>query len=119
MMPGEYILSKEDVIINAGKKEITIEVTNIGKRPVQIGSHIHFFEVNCRLNFDREKAYGKRLDIPSGTAVRFEAGETKSVELIDISGRRKVIGANGLTQGYLDENKSVALSRVKTFKEVK
>lgn len=119
MIPGEYILSEQDIVINDGKTAISIQVTNTGKRPIQIGSHIHFFEVNNRLSFERTLAYGKRLDIPSGTAVRFESGETKGVELIDISGRRKVIGANGLTQGYLDENKSSALERMKAFKEIK
>lgn len=119
MIPGEIILSKEDITINENKAAKSVKVTNTGKRPVQIGSHIHFFEVNRCLMFNRESTYGKRLNIPSGTAVRIEAGESKTVELIDFGGRKKIIGANELTQGYLAENKASALNKVKAFLEGK
>lgn len=113
MNVGEIILAKDDITINKDKASVTIKVTNSGARPIQVGSHLHFFEVNSRLVFEREKSYGYRLDIPAGTAVRFEAGETKVVGLVEISGRRKVMGANGLVNGFLDENKASALNSVK------
>lgn len=116
MIPGEIILSKNDVIINEGKDTILLNVTNSGDRAVQIGSHFHFFEVNKCLSFNREKAYGFRLDIPAGTATRMEPGETQSLQLVKIGGRRKVCGANGMVNGYLDENKAQALSKIKDFK---
>jgi urease subunit beta len=99
MIPGEYRLSKEEIEINAGRKTVDLLVTNDGDRPVQVGSHFHFFEVNRGLKFQRELAFGMRLDIPSGTAVRFEPGEQKPVVLTEIAGLRQVYGFNGLTMG--------------------
>ncbi|WP_104748738.1 urease subunit alpha [Helicobacter cetorum] len=112
LIPGEVFLKDEDITINEGKHAISLKVKNKGDRPVQVGSHFHFFEVNKRLDFDREQAFGKRLDIASGTAVRFEPGEEKTVELIDIGGGRRVFGMNALVDRQLDEySKSIALKR--------
>jgi len=102
MIPGEYKLKQTPIICNEGKPSIQIEVLNRGDRPVQIGSHFHFYEINKMLDFDREKAFGMRLDIPAGTAVRFEPGDSKEVQLIPFSGERKVYGLNNLTNGMLD-----------------
>lgn len=103
MIPGEYIVDEGEIELNANKQIITIEVENKGDRPVQIGSHYHFFEVNSALDFDRSQAYGKRLDVAAGTSVRFEPGSIKSINLIDFSGRRYVSGFNGLVEGFLDD----------------
>ena len=102
MRPGELIIKEGTIEYNKGKEATKLEVVNIGDRPVQIGSHYHFYEVNDFLKFDREKAYGKRLDIPSGTAVRFEPGDKKEINLIDIGGVRRVYGLRNLVDGYLD-----------------
>ena len=102
MIPGEYKLKQAPIICNEGKPSIQIEVLNRGDRPVQIGSHFHFYEINKMLDFDREKAFGMRLDIPAGMAVRFEPGDSKEVQLIPFSGERKVYGLNNLTNGMLD-----------------
>lgn len=98
MNPGEYLLdeSQGPVVANAGRKAQRVLVRNTGDRPIQVGSHYHFFETNRALAFDRAAAYGFRLNIPSGTAVRFEPGEEKEVELIEFGGRRSVHGFNGL-----------------------
>ncbi|RDU60298.1 urease subunit alpha [Helicobacter marmotae] len=111
--PGEYILKNEDIILNANKPSITLEVSNKGDRPIQVGSHFHFFEVNRDLAFDREKAFGRRLDIPSGTSVRFEPGESKSIELIEFGGKKKIFGFNDLTNGELTQTKQNALKCAK------
>ncbi|MCE3037391.1 urease subunit beta [Helicobacter sp. faydin-H20] len=112
--PGEYILKDEDIILNAGKESIKVAVTNNGDRPIQVGSHFHFFETNKLLSFDREKAYGKRLDIASGTSVRFEPGETKTVELIDFGGNQRLYGFNDLNNGQINQkNKQKALEVAK------
>lgn len=103
MIPGEYIFDGEDIELNANRPVVAVKVNNTGDRPVQIGAHYHFFEVNRALVFDRVKAYGMRLDLPSGTAVRFEPGEVKEVKLIPYSGRREVYGFNGLVMGRLDD----------------
>ncbi|WP_338786006.1 urease subunit beta [Metabacillus sp. FJAT-53654] len=103
MIPGEYKLNKEPILCNVGKHPTKIEVINNGDRPVQIGSHFHFYEINSLLAFERTKAYGKRLNIPAGTAVRFEPGDSKVVELIPFSGERKVFGLNNLTNAALDK----------------
>ncbi|WP_078381850.1 urease subunit beta [Sutcliffiella halmapala] len=103
MVPGEYRLKSEMVTCNVGKTPIKIEVINKGDRPVQVGSHFHFFEINSKLAFDREKAFGKRLNIPAGTAVRFEPGDEREVELIPFSGERRVYGLNNLTNDALDK----------------
>lgn len=115
MKVGEIIIKDEDIIINDGKKAITLDVKNTGERPVQIGSHFHFFEANISLSFDREKACGFRLDIPAGTAVRFEPKETKTVNLVEVGGKRKIQGANGLVNGFLDENRKQAIANLTKF----
>ena len=103
MIPGEFIIKEGTIEYNKGKQAIKLEVVNTGDRPIQIGSHYHFYEVNDYLKFDREKAYGKRLDIPSGTAVRFEPGDDKIVKIIDIAGTRRVFGLNNKVDGFLDK----------------
>lgn len=103
LIPGELITEEGTIRLNEGKETITLEVVNTADRPVQVGSHFHFFEVNKMLSFDRKKAYGRRLDIPSGTAVRFEPGETKQVTLTMIGGSREGYGLNGLVNGKLDD----------------
>ncbi|MGV3026009.1 urease subunit beta [Clostridium thermobutyricum] len=105
MIPGEIILGEGTIKYNEGREAIKIKVKNEADRPVQVGSHFHFYEVNTGLKFDREKAYGKRLDIPAGTAVRFEPGDEKEVNLIDIAGVRRVYGLNNQVDGYLDEGR--------------
>ncbi|MCU1275346.1 MAG: Urease subunit beta [Bryobacterales bacterium] len=102
MKPGEYLLGNGDIAANAGRQSVSLLVKNTGDRPVQVGSHFHFFEVNNALRFDRNKAYGKRLNIPAGTASRFEPGEEKEVALVDFAGARIVHGHNGLVNGALD-----------------
>ena len=99
MIPGEYILREEPVVCNAGRATTKVTVVNKGDRPVQIGSHFHFFEVNREMEFDRSLAMGKRLNIPSGTAVRFEPGEEKAVELVELGGLRRAVGFNNLVNG--------------------
>ncbi len=101
MHPGEYILSDGDIELNANRRSARIVVRNSGDRPIQVGSHYHFFEVNTALNFDRNAAYGMRLDIPAGTAIRFEPGDEKEVPLVALSGARRVYGHNGLVNGTL------------------
>ena len=103
MIPGEYILAKEPIKYNEGREAIELRVVNNGDRPIHVGSHFHFYEVNEGLEFDREKAFGKRLDIPSGTAVRFEPGDDKIVKIIDIAGTRRVFGLNNKVDGFLDK----------------
>lgn len=101
MRPGEYILKNEDIICNANEESISIKVKNTGERPIQVGSHFHFYEVNEGLEFDRKTAYGKRLDIPGGTSVRFSGYEEKIVNLINIAGERKVYGMRNKIDGSL------------------
>lgn len=100
---GEIICSEGNIIINQNRNTVELAVINFGDRPIQVGSHFHFFEVNKYLKFDREKAFGMRLDIPSGTAVRFEPGEEKSVTLTEYSGRKIMMGFNGLTMGAVND----------------
>ena len=99
MEPGEFLLKKDDIVINENSESLKIEVSNIGDRPIQVGSHYHFYEVNSALKFNRELTLGKRLNIPSGTAIRFEPGQTKEVDIIDYSGKREVYGFNGHVNG--------------------
>lgn len=114
MIPGEYILKDDPIVLNEGRESICLAVTNVGDRPVQVGSHFHFFEVNRCLRFARSKAFGKRLDIPSGNSIRFEPGETKTVALIEIGGARRYLGFNALTMGDAAEaNKAAAVLRMK------
>jgi urease subunit beta len=101
MIPGEYFLSSDPIEANAGRATARIAVTNRGDRPIQVGSHCHFFEVNRALDFDRQAAYGMRLNIAAGTAVRFEPGDTKEVDLVALGGTRTVYGINGLVNGKL------------------
>ena len=102
MKPGEFITKpNSDIIINEDRDSITLKVSNTGDRPIQVGSHYHFAETNEYLKFDREKSHGMRLDIPSGTAVRFEPGQSKDIELIPISGNRNVFGFNKKVMGQL------------------
>jgi urease subunit beta len=103
MIPGEFFHDGDDIELNPGRPSLTLSVNNTGDRPVQIGAHYHFFESNRELVFDRVKAYGMRLDLPSGTAVRFEPGDVKEVRLIPYAGRRVVYGFNGLVMGRLDD----------------
>ena len=102
MEPGEYFLSPDPVEINRGRATIEISVSNTGDRAIQVGSHFHFFEVNRALVFDRNAAFGMRLDIPAGAAVRFEPGDRKDVGLVAIGGSRRITGLNGLTDGNAD-----------------
>ena len=102
MIPGEYILAEGTLELNAGRATLTVSVTNTGDRPIQVGSHYHFFEVNRALEFAREDARGFRLDIPAGTAVRFEPGQTREVNLVALAGERKVYGFQGRVMGALD-----------------
>ncbi|MFT4997441.1 MAG: urease subunit beta [Chitinophagales bacterium] len=101
MIPGEIIYSEEDIEINVGLTTLSIEVANLGDRPVQVGSHYHFYETNPALEFERAKTRGFRLNIPAGTAVRFEPGQTRSIELVEYAGKRKVYGFRGEIQGSL------------------
>lgn len=103
VIPGEIILGQGDIIAFEGRQTVDITVANTGDRPIQVGSHCHFFEANRALTFDREKAFGFRLQIPAGTAVRFEPGEEKRVTLVAIGGNRVAYGINGLTNGRLDD----------------
>jgi urease subunit beta len=117
MIPGEYFLSDAPIEINAGRPTRRIEVANRGDRPVQVGSHCHFFEVNRCLSFERPAAYGMRLNIAAGTAVRFEPGDIREVELVALGGRREVYGLNGLVNGALDDEevRRRALDAVREF----
>ena len=119
MIPGEYILKKEDIIANVDRVTAKVAVVNTGDRPVQIGSHFHFFEVNKQMEFDREKAFGMRLNIPAGTAVRFEPGEEKEVELVAFGGSKKIFGFNNLVDGSIKEKhkkKAVETMEARQFK---
>ena len=111
--PGACTAMEGEVEMNAGRKSVALAVTNLGDRPVQVGSHYHFIETNASLKFDRALAYGKRLDIPAGTAVRFEPGETKTVPLVEIAGARIIRGGNNLADGPVsDAGQESALQRV-------
>jgi len=115
MIPGEIITVPDAVPLpaNLGLPTITLEVVNTGDRPIQVGSHYHFFETNTALAFDRAAARGFRLNIPAGTAVRFEAGDTKRVELVALAGSREVFGLNALVSGPLDKGRGVSPKRPK------
>ena len=117
MIPGEIFYHEEAIAGNAGRRTVTLHVTNGGDRPIQVGSHFHFFEVNSALAFDRVQAYGMRLDIPAGTAVRFEPGLGKTVTLVALAGRRRVFGLNQLVDGNLDDPlmREEALARLRGF----
>lgn len=112
IIPGEYRLAEGDIELNAGRETITLRVANTGDRPVQVGSHIHFAEVNPFLDFDRRAAIGKRLNIAAGTAVRFEPGQEMEVELVELGGKREVYGISDLTNGSVD-NKDEIIKKAK------
>jgi urease beta subunit len=112
MIPGEYVLGEGEIEANAGRPTVRLTVANTGDRPIQVGSHFHFFEANRALAFDRAQAFGMRLDIPAGTAVRFEPGDEKIVTLVELGGAREVHGLNALTEGpATDSRKPEALRR--------
>ena len=102
MIPGEIIPKAGEIELNAGRETVTLEVANTGDRPIQVGSHYHFFETNAGLAFERERARGMRLDIAAGTAVRFEPGQTREVRLVAYAGARRVFGFNGAVNGPLE-----------------
>jgi urease subunit gamma/beta len=120
IVPGEFIFDGDEIAINAEKDTARITVTNTADRPVQVGSHYHFFEVNKALSFNRAAAFGMRLDIPSGTAVRFEPGESKRVNLVEIGGTRTGYGLNELTNGSMDDQnvkaEAIAKAGISGFK---
>jgi len=111
MIPGELFLRDEPVELNAGREPIRIRVDNAGDRPIQVGSHTHFFEVNKHLRFDRSRAYGCHLNVPAGTALRFEPGEGREIDLVPFGGTRRVFGMSGLVNGSLDDQRDQALTR--------
>ncbi len=117
-IPGEYLLEPEPTELNAGRETRRIEVSNTGDRPVQVGSHFHFFEVNRWLSFDRAPASGMRLNVAAGTAVRFEPGDTREIELVAIGGTRDIVGLNRLVEGRLDDPavRAAAMRAVAFFK---
>lgn len=121
MKPGEYQLDESagSIAANTGRRTMRLMVKNTGDRPIQVGSHFHFFETNRFLDFDRSSAYGMRLNIAAGTAVRFEPGESKHVDLVELRGRRVVYGLNGLVAGSLDASgtreKAIASARKAGF----
>ncbi len=108
MIPGELLIDDGDIVLNAGRPTVTVKVANSGDRPIQIGSHFHFYETNPALQFERALAYGMRLNIAAGTAVRFEPGQQRTVELVALGGERKVYGFNGLVMGKLKADKPAA-----------
>jgi len=120
MIPGEVITKDGSITLNADRDSVEIEVANSGDRPVQVGSHYHFFETNKALDFDREAAFGKHLDIPSGTAVRFEPGQSKEVTLVPFGGRGQLTGLNDLTGGAVSDpvvkEAALAAAKAKGFK---
>ena len=112
MIPGEYVLGDGDIEANVGRRTERVTVANTADRPIQVGSHFHFFEANRALAFERDKAFGMRLDIPAGTAVRFEPGDEKVVNLVELGGAREVYGLNALTDGKTgDDQRKGALGR--------
>jgi urease subunit gamma/beta len=114
VVPGEVRTAEGEIELNAGRRQLTLVVRNTGDRPVQIGSHYHFFEVNDALEFDRGAAFGMRLDVPAGTAVRFEPGDEREVELVELGGDRRVLGLNRLTEGTTGEtDRETAMTRAR------
>lgn len=111
MIPGEYLLAADEILANSGRETCELRVVNTGDRPIQVGSHFHFFEANKALRFARTRAFGMRLNIPAGTAVRFEPGDDRLVTLVQIAGNRVVRGLNRLTDGPADPSRRDDLSR--------
>ena len=120
MIPGEYFTSEKPILANSGKLSLSVTVRNTGDRPIQVGSHTHFFEVNKFLEFTRIQAYGYHLNIPSGTSVRFEPGEAKTVELTEYGGEKIVFGFSGLVNGNLNDKREEAFKKAaeKGFKGI-
>lgn len=122
MTPGEYIIAKGDIECNVGRATVMVKVINTADRPIQIGSHFHFFEVNRMMSFSREKAFGMRLNIAAGTAIRFEPGEEKEVELVELGGGRRAMGINNLVNGdttrEANKQKSLELAKKENFKNI-
>lgn len=116
MIPGEIITKDREILLNKNKKTTAIKVENVGDRPIQVGSHFHFFEVNKLLKFNRESSFGMRLNIPSGTSIRFEPGERKEVELVELGGNKKVFGFNGLTEGQVNDDNLKKALEIESFK---
>ena len=110
MIPGEYALGEGEIVANQGRRTVELTVSNTADRPIQIGSHFHFFEVNRALRFDRAQAFGMRLNVPAGTTVRFEPGDEKRVTLVELAGTRRVFGLNGLTEGGARDQALVKLA---------
>jgi urease subunit gamma/beta len=114
LIPGEYLLADDDVVANPGRATVDLVVANTGDRPIQVGSHFHFFEANKALRFERARSFGMRLNVPAGTAVRFEPGDEKRVSLVALGGAREVYGLNGLTEGPVGpEQLDAALARAR------
>jgi urease beta subunit len=111
VIPGEYFLADGEIEANAGRRTLELTVENTGDRPIQVGSHFHFFEVNRALRFDRAQAFGMRLNVPAGTAMRFEPGDARRVTLVELAGARQVHGLNGLTAGGSKEDALQRLER--------
>lgn len=120
MIPGEFLIDEGDIELNAGRETVSLRVDNLGDRPIQVGSHTHFFEANKSLGFKRAAAYGFHLNIPAGTALRFEPGEGREVELVAFAGKKVVYGMNALVSGELEGQKEVALAAIKdqAYKDV-
>jgi urease beta subunit len=113
LVPGEYLLAAGDIDLNAGSPEASLRVANTGDRPIQVGSHTHFFEVNRALRFDRRRAYGCRLNVPAGTSLRFEPGEARDIVVVPLKGSRTVFGMSALVNGTLDGRKADALQQIR------
>ncbi len=113
MIPGEYFIEAGELELSPGRERVTLRVDNFGDRPVQVGSHSHFFEVNAELSFRRADAYGFHLDVPAGTALRFEPGESYEVTLVAFGGERKVYGMNALVMGGLEDKRHEALEKAR------
>ena len=122
MIPGEYIIAKGDIECNVGRATVVVKVINTADRPIQVGSHFHFFEVNRMMSLDRGKAFGMRLNIAAGTAIRFEPGEEKEVELVELAGGRRAMGINNLVNGdttrEANKQKSLELAKKENFKNI-
>ncbi len=120
MKPGEILTASSDIVANVGRRTVEVVVANTGDRPVQVGAHYHFFEVNKALKFDREKAFGMRLNIPSGTTMRFEPGDERKIVLVEMTGKKIVRGLNNLTNGDLTSpkvrKKAMEQARARGFK---
>lgn len=117
MTPGEYRIQDGDIELNANRRTLQVLVANVGDRPIQVGSHFPFFEVNRALKFDRESAFNMRLDIPAGTAVRFEPGEARPVDLVELGGSQQAFGLNNLSQG--EEMNPQVLERLQEWQKLK